>query len=126
MLDTLHGAGVEQVRLTMTQGAPETVYATRARAQLIASQVLVVGDGERYRGSVVRSRRALPRTTTARGSPGSVWRTNGMKSRCAVHLDHVQTVPATALGRRVSALTADKPSRVCGALAFALACTTKT
>jgi mRNA interferase MazF len=48
---------------------------------------------------------------------------DGMKSPCAVNLDHVQTIPAAALGRRVCALTSGTMSRVCAALAFAVGCT---
>jgi mRNA interferase MazF len=65
-----------------------------------------------------------PITSTIRGIPTEVVLgvEDGMKSACAVNLDHVQTIPAAALGRRVALLVPDRMSQVCIALAFALGC----
>ena len=65
-----------------------------------------------------------PITSTIRNIPTEVvlGAEDGMKLACAVNLDHVQTVPTIAMGRRVTSLTSDRMSQVCIALAFALGC----
>jgi mRNA-degrading endonuclease toxin of MazEF toxin-antitoxin module len=47
---------------------------------------------------------------------------DGMKSRCAVNLDHGMTVPRAGVGRRLSALEPTRMAEVCRALAFAIGC----
>ena len=63
-----------------------------------------------------------PITSTIRSIPTEVVLgvEDGMKSACAANLDHVQTIPTGAIGRRVGLLTAERMAQVCAALAFAL------
>lgn len=65
-----------------------------------------------------------PITSTIRNIPTEVVLgvQDGMKSACAVNLDHVQTIACAAIGRRVASLTSERMSQVCIALAFALGC----
>lgn len=64
-----------------------------------------------------------PITSTVRGSPTEVEldRSDGMAKRCAVNLDHVQTVTKTKLGTAVTTLRPGKMLEIRSALAFALA-----
>jgi len=65
-----------------------------------------------------------PITSTIRGVPSEVRLTeaDGMKGPCAVNLHNVVTVSKTHLGRRVAVLSAERLREVCGALGFALGC----
>lgn len=65
-----------------------------------------------------------PITSTIRNIPTEVLLgvEDGVRLSCAVNLDHVQTIPSAALGRRVCSLTSSRMSQVCSALAFALGC----
>lgn len=65
-----------------------------------------------------------PITSTIRGVPSEVRlsEADGMKEPCAVNLHNVVTVPKHHLGRRLSALSPERMSEVCAALAFALGC----
>jgi mRNA interferase MazF len=65
-----------------------------------------------------------PITSTIRGVPSEVRLTeaDGMKGPCAVNLHNVVTVSKAHLGRRVAALGADRMQEICGALGFALGC----
>ncbi|MBI4701427.1 MAG: type II toxin-antitoxin system PemK/MazF family toxin [Deltaproteobacteria bacterium] len=65
-----------------------------------------------------------PVTSTVRDIPTEVVldEDDGMRGRCAVNLDHVVTVPRQGLGRRLTALRADKLAAICRALDFALGC----
>ena len=47
---------------------------------------------------------------------------DGMKSACAVNLHNVVTVSKAHLGRRVAVLGPERLKEVCGALGFALGC----
>jgi mRNA interferase MazF len=65
-----------------------------------------------------------PITSTIRGVPSEVRLTeaDGMKGACAVNLHNVVTVSKAHLGRRVATLSAERLKEVCGALGFALGC----
>ena len=65
-----------------------------------------------------------PITSTIRGVPSEVRLTeaDGMKGECAINLHNVVTVSKTHLGRRVAVLTPERLKEVCGALGFALGC----
>lgn len=65
-----------------------------------------------------------PVTSTVRGLPSEVVLdiADGMKGRCAVNLDHVQTIRKVDLHRRVSTLGPQKMTLVCRALAVATGC----
>lgn len=65
-----------------------------------------------------------PITTTIRDIPTEVVLgvEDGMKTVCAVNLDHVITVPRSGLGRYVATLRPERMREVCRALAFALEC----
>jgi len=65
-----------------------------------------------------------PITSTIRDVPSEVRLTeaDGMKGPCAVNLHNVVTVSKAHLGRRVAALSAERLREVCGALGFALGC----
>lgn len=65
-----------------------------------------------------------PITTTVRDIPTEVELgiDDGMKTRCAVSLDNVMTVPRQGLGTRVATLEASRMTEVCRALAFAVGC----
>src|SRR5437016_8991418 len=62
-----------------------------------------------------------PITSTVRGLPSEVVldAADGMKGRCAVNLDHVQTVRKEDLGRQMSSLGPQKMAALCRALALA-------
>jgi mRNA interferase MazF len=66
-----------------------------------------------------------PITTTIRGAPSEVLVgvDHGLKSDCAVNLDHVQTVEQSRLRRFLGTLPRQKMSEVCRALAIATGCT---
>ena len=65
-----------------------------------------------------------PITSTIRGVPSEVRLTeaDGMKGPCAINLHNVVTVSKAHLGRRVAVLTPDRLKEACGALGFALDC----
>lgn len=65
-----------------------------------------------------------PVTSTIRGAPSEVvvGVDEGLKSRSAVNLDHVQTVAQEALRHYVGSLTREKMTDVCRRLAIAVAC----
>lgn len=66
----------------------------------------------------------VPITSTVRGAPSEVVMgiEEGLKGRCAVNLDHVQTVEQSRLAHFVGTVSPDKMRRVCGALAVATGC----
>ncbi|MGQ0812874.1 MAG: type II toxin-antitoxin system PemK/MazF family toxin [Gemmatimonadota bacterium] len=65
-----------------------------------------------------------PITSTIHGAPSEVvvGTDEGLKSRSAVNLDHVQTVEQRALARYVGTLAPEKMKTVCQALAIATGC----
>ena len=65
-----------------------------------------------------------PITSTVRGVPSEVLLTeaDGMKGPCAVNLHNVVTVSKAHLGRRLVMLSRERLKEVCGALGFALGC----
>jgi mRNA interferase MazF len=65
-----------------------------------------------------------PIISTIRGVPSEVClsEADGMKTACAINLHNVVTVPEVNLGRRVATLNPERMSEVCGALGFALGC----
>jgi mRNA interferase MazF len=65
-----------------------------------------------------------PVTTTVRNIPTEVVldERDGMRTRCAVSLDNIVTVPRAAIGRRVSGLSPERLAEVCSAMGFALGC----
>jgi mRNA interferase MazF len=65
-----------------------------------------------------------PITSTIRGVPSEVVLDidDGMKGRCAVNLHNAVTLTQARLGRRVSALSAERMREVCAALRFSLGC----
>ena len=65
-----------------------------------------------------------PITSALRGVPSEVRLTeaDGMKSACAVNLHNVVTVSKAHLGRRLAMLSPERLKEVCGALGFALGC----
>lgn len=73
---------------------------------------------------ILREVIVAPITSTVRGLPSEVLLgpEHGMKSRCAVNLDHVQTVRRADLRRYVTTLEADLMHAVCEALAVATGC----
>ena len=66
-----------------------------------------------------------PITSTLRGVPSEAHLTeaDGMKGECAVNLHNVVSVSKTHLGRRVAVLSPERMKELCGALGFALGCT---
>jgi mRNA interferase MazF len=65
-----------------------------------------------------------PITSTVRGVPSDVRlsEADGMKGECAVNLHNLVTVPKAHLGRRVAVLSGERLREICGALGFALGC----
>jgi mRNA interferase MazF len=65
-----------------------------------------------------------PITTIVRNIPTEVIldEQDGMRTRCAVSLDNVVTVPRAAVGRRLTGLNPERLAEVCRALEFALGC----
>jgi mRNA interferase MazF len=63
-----------------------------------------------------------PITRTVRGIPVEVPldESDGMPTRCAVNLDDILTIPIGLIEDRITALSADKITRVGEAIAFAL------
>ena len=63
-----------------------------------------------------------PITTTVRSIPTEVElsRSDGMPRRCAVNLDHLQTVSKARMGSVIARLPSDRWPEVQGALLFAL------
>ncbi|MEW6251549.1 MAG: type II toxin-antitoxin system PemK/MazF family toxin [Planctomycetota bacterium] len=63
-----------------------------------------------------------PITTTIRAIPSEVALrpADGLPRACAVNLDHVQTIAIGKLGRRITALPAQRMAEVRAALLFAL------
>ncbi len=59
-----------------------------------------------------------PITTTARGlsTEVPVGRANGLDAGCVVSCDNIVTVPASALGRQIGALTASQEEDLTGAI----------
>ncbi len=66
-----------------------------------------------------------PITSTIRGVPSEVRlsEADGMKGACAVNLHNLVTVSKIHLGRRVATLSPERMKELCGALGFALGCT---
>jgi len=66
-----------------------------------------------------------PITSTIRGIPSEVAlnEADGMQGPCAINLHNVVTVSKSNLGRRVASLTPERMKQLCGALGFALGCT---
>lgn len=92
----------------------------------MAGEVLVLtrSSALRFLGRVT----VAPITSTVREIPTEVVldKTDGMRSRCAVSLDNIVTLPRAALGRRVTGLGAVKLAAVCAAMEFALGCDHET
>lgn len=65
-----------------------------------------------------------PITSTIRGAPSevAVGIDEGLKTACAVNLDHVPTVAQEALRQYVGRLGREKMAAVCRGLAIAVAC----
>jgi mRNA interferase MazF len=65
-----------------------------------------------------------PITSTIRDVPSEVRlsEADGMKGECAVNLHNVVTVSKAHLGRRMAVLSPERLSEICGALGFALGC----
>ncbi len=65
-----------------------------------------------------------PITSTIRDVPSEVRlsEADGMKAACAVNLHNIVSVSKAHLGRRVAALSPERLREVCGALGFALGC----
>lgn len=65
-----------------------------------------------------------PITSTIRDVPSEVRLTesDGMKVPCAVNLHNVVTVSKAHLGRRIAVLSPERLREICGALGFALGC----
>jgi mRNA interferase MazF len=65
-----------------------------------------------------------PISTTVRGAPTELVLdvADGMKTRCAVNLDHLITVPRASLGRWLTTLDGRRMRETCAALAFAVGC----
>jgi mRNA interferase MazF len=63
-------------------------------------------------------------TSTVRDVPSQVLLTvaDGMKGPCAVNLHNVVTVSKAHLGRRVAVLGPERLREICGALGFAVGC----
>jgi mRNA interferase MazF len=63
-----------------------------------------------------------PITSTIRGIPSEVdlSTADGMPTECAINLDHLQTVPKSKIGKRITTLSVEKLSEVAPALCFAL------
>ena len=63
-----------------------------------------------------------PITSTVRGIPSEVPldESDGMKGRCAINLDHVQTVDRGRIGARITAIDPHRMVEVRRALLFAL------
>lgn len=82
--------------------------------------VLTRSSALRFLGRVT----VAPITSTIRDIPTEVVldESDGMRSRCAVSLDNIVTVPRAALGRRLTGLGARKLAAVCSAMEFALGC----
>jgi len=65
-----------------------------------------------------------PVTRTVRGIPSEVVldSADGMRDRCAVSLDNIETISKSDLHRRITTLSADRLEDICEALKYALAC----
>ncbi len=65
-----------------------------------------------------------PITSSIRDVPSEVRLTegDGMKGPCTVNLHNVVTVAKAHLGRRVAVLSPERLKEICGALGFALGC----
>lgn len=63
-----------------------------------------------------------PITTTVRNIPSEVeiGKLDGLKTHCAVNLDHLQTVAKQKIGAKISALSSEKMEDIFHALSFAL------
>lgn len=61
-------------------------------------------------------------TSTIRGIPSEVALNagDGMPMECAINLDHLQTVPKSKIGKRITTLSVEKLSEIAPALCFAL------
>jgi mRNA interferase MazF len=91
----------------------------KRRPVLVLSREDVIG--------LIRTVMVAPITSAIRGAPSEVivGLDEGLKSRSAVNLDHVQTVEQRLLRRYVGRLSADRMSEVCKALALAVGCETR-
>ena len=72
----------------------------------------------KYLGEVT----VAPITTTIRDIPSEVTlsKLNGLRSECAINLDHIQTVSKGKLGSLITTLSSEKMNDVREALLFAL------
>ena len=63
-----------------------------------------------------------PVTSTIRDIPSEVFlsQKDGMRNRCAVNCDHIQTVSKSRIGSLITTLSRDKLSEIRGAIGFAL------
>jgi mRNA interferase MazF len=73
---------------------------------------------------LLRTVMVAPVTSSVRGAPGevAVGVEEGLKTRSAVNLDHVQTVEQHLLGRHLGTLGREKMEEVCAALRVATGC----
>lgn len=73
---------------------------------------------------LLRTVMVAPVTSIVRGAPGEVvvGLEEGLKTRSAVNLDHVQTVEQHLLGRYLGTLGREKMEEVCAALRVATGC----
>ena len=87
----------------------------KKRPVLILSRNSIMG----YLGEVT----VAPITSTVREIPSEVQlnRQDGMPRECAVNCDHIQTVSKAKIGSLITALSAEKLTRVRDAVTFALA-----
>ncbi len=63
-----------------------------------------------------------PITSTIRSIPTEVVLDvkDGMKNKCAVNLDHIQTIPKSRIGAFITKLSMSKMQQISNAIAFAL------
>lgn len=66
----------------------------------------------------------MPATTSIRGIPSEIAldEADGLPTACALSADNVQTVPKSALQRRITSLSDAKLEDVCERLSYALGC----
>jgi len=63
-----------------------------------------------------------PITSTIRDIPSEVYlsKADGMMKDCAVNFDHIQTVPKSKIGAKITTLTKEKLFKVKDAVSFAI------
>lgn len=73
---------------------------------------------------LLRTVMVAPITSTIRGAPSEVvvGVEEGLKGRCAVNLDHVQTVDQARLTSYLGSASPEAMERICSALAIATGC----